>query len=181
MADGDRLDEASVAERLTLVDELLERLERTPGPTAREAVEAVRALAEVYGEALARTLDRAGPALAGALADDELLGHLLVLHGIHPEPVGPRVDRAVERLRRDLRERGGDLELVGIDGAVARVRLSAKGCGSSTAGVLAAVEETLLAVAPELERVEPVQEAAAPAFVPLDALTLRSPQPQGAP
>ncbi|MFI5683477.1 NifU family protein [Streptomyces sp. NPDC051636] len=178
MADGNRLDEASLAARLTRLDGLLERLEGTPGPTAREAVEAVRALTEVYGEALARILDRADADLAGTLADDELLAHLMVLHGIHPEPVGPRVARAVERLRAQLRERGGDLELVGVDGTVARVRLAVKGCGSSAAGILEAVQEAVLGVAPELETVEQVRDAATPAFVPLDTLTHRVRQPQ---
>ncbi|MFF4019638.1 NifU family protein [Streptomyces sp. NPDC001843] len=181
MADGTRLDEASLTARLARLDGLLERLEGTPGPTAREAVEAVRALTEVYGEALARILDRADAALAGALAEDELLGHLMVLHGVHPEPVETRVTRAVERIAGELRERGGDLELAGIEEAVVRVRLAVKGCGSSSAGVLEAVREAVLGVAPELQAVEQVQDAPAPAFVPLDTLTHRVRQPQGAP
>lgn len=181
MADGTRLDETSLAARLARLDGLLEHLEETPGPTAREALEAVRALTEVYGEALARILDRADAHLSGELAEDELLGHLMVLHGIHPEPVRTRVAREVERLRGELRGRGGDLELVGIDGAVVRVRLAVKGCGSSSAGILDAVREAVLGVAPELRAVEQVRDAPAPAFVPLDALTHRARQPQAAP
>ncbi|MEU6553825.1 NifU family protein [Streptomyces sp. NPDC046915] len=178
MADGTRLDETSLAARLARLEDLLEHLEETPGPTAREALEAVRALTEVYGEALARILDRADGHLAGALAEDELLGHLMVLHGIHPEPVRARVAREVERIGGELRERGGDLELVGVDEdeAVARVRLAVKGCGSSSAGILDAVREAVLGVAPELRAVEQVRDAPAPAFVPLEALTHRGRQ-----
>lgn len=181
MADPSRLDDALVAGRLARIDELLERLESTPGRTARDALQAARALTEVYGEALARALDRADAAAVVAMADDELLGHLMVLHGVHPEPVLSRLSRAVERLRRELRGRGGDLELVGVDGGVARVRVQAKGCGSSTAKVMDAVRESLLAVAPELDGVEqePDTGRRAAAFVPLGTVTRRRAQPRG--
>ncbi|MET8942820.1 NifU family protein [Streptomyces sp. NPDC004542] len=181
MADGTRLDETSLAARLARLDDLLERLEETAGPTAREALDAVRALTEVYGEALARILDRADASLSAALAGDELLAHLMVLHGIHPDPVQARVAREVERLRGELRGRGGELELVGIEEAVARVRLTVKGCGSSSAQIMEAVREAVLGVAPELRAVERVVDAPAPAFVPLDTLTHRDRQPQVAP
>lgn len=183
MDDTGRLDDASVVQRLARIDELLERLEKAPGPTSRSAVETVRALTEVYGEALARVMDHADAPLADRMAGDELLGHLLVLHSIHPEPVERRVARAVERLKTDLRGRGAEIELAGIDAGVARVRLRTKGCGSSAAGVTEAVREALLAVAPELRSVEalPGSERQAAAFVPLDALTRRGTQPQATP
>ncbi|WP_435611929.1 NifU family protein [Streptomyces sp. bgisy159] len=181
-AGATRLGADAVAARLARVDDLLERLESSPGPTSRDALAAVRALTEVYGEALARVLDRADPALAAALADDELLGHLMVLHDVHPEQVLPRLDRAVERLRGPLRERGGDLELVGVDEGVARVRLRAGGCGSTAAGVMDAVRDTLLAVAPELHGVERAPEpGGTAAFVPLDTLTLAPGRRRGTP
>ncbi|WP_225834451.1 NifU family protein [Streptomyces sp. NK08204] len=182
MAEADRLGDSAVTARLARIDELLERLENAAGPTARDALEAVRALTEVYGEALARVLDRADASLAAALADDELLGHLMVLHDVHPEHVLPRLNRAVEQLRGSLRERGGDLELVAVDDGVARVRLRSGGCGSTAAGLMDAVRESLLAVAPELRGVErEADPGPGSAFVPLDAVSLRLAQPQGTP
>ncbi|WP_037891379.1 NifU family protein [Streptomyces viridochromogenes] len=182
-----RLDDGEVTARLARVDESLEKVEIAPGPTAQAALDAVRALTEVYGEALARVLDRADAALCARLADDELLDHLLVLHDIHPEPPERRAARAVERLRPALQERGGDAELAGVQGPVAQVRLRApgcgSGCGSGSAGVEEAVREAVLAAAPELTSVEPVPETGSrqAAFVPLDTLTHRPAQPQGAP
>ncbi|MGW5198325.1 NifU family protein [Streptomyces spiralis] len=180
-----RLRDPDVEVRLARIDELLAGLDCAPGPTVRLAVEAVRLLTEVYGEALARVLD-ADDALARQLAEDELLGHLLVLHGIHPEPAERRAARAVERLRPVVRERGGDVEWAGVDGSVARVRLRTgggcgSGCGGGSGDVGGAVREAVLAAAPELTAVESVADAAgrrsAPAFVPLDALLRR---PKGA-
>jgi Fe-S cluster biogenesis protein NfuA len=181
-----------VEARLARIDELLAGLESAPGPTVRAALEAVGLLTEVYGEALARVLDHTDAEPARRLAGDELLGHLLVLHGIHPEPAERRAARAVERLRPAVRERGGDVEWAGVEGAVARVRLrTGGGCGSGcggggTAGVEDAVREAVLAAAPELTAVEPVPDPAAggraaPAFVPLETVALRrAARPQGA-
>ncbi|MEV0976441.1 NifU family protein [Streptomyces sp. NPDC049915] len=174
-----RLADPAVEARLARLDEVLAGLESAPGP----AMEAVRLLTEVYGEALARVLDHAAQELREILAEDELLGHLLVLHDIHPEPPERRAERAVQKLRPAVRERGGDLVWAGVEGQVARVRLdSGGGCGSGcgggggSAGVVDAVRAAVLAVAPELESVEAVTEErrAAPAFVPLNTIRRRA-------
>lgn len=180
MADAaGRLADPAVEARLARLDEVLGALEATPGP----ALEAVRLLTEVYGEALARVLDDAGEALRERLAGDELLGHLLVLHDIHPEPPERRAARAVERLAPAVREGGGDLEWAGVEGRVARVRLSGgggggcgAGCGGGSADVSGAVRAAVLALAPELESVEVVtaERRAAPAFVPLTTIRRRA-------
>ncbi|MGX4687852.1 NifU family protein [Streptomyces sp. JNUCC 63] len=181
-AHAGRLADPEVEARLARLDELLAGLETAPGPTVQSALEAVRLLTEVYGEALGRVLDRADDELAGGLAEDELVGHLLVLHQIHPEPAERRAARAVERLRPAVRERGGDVEWVGVEERVARVRVATgggcgSGCGGGTADVTDAVRAAVLAAAPELAAVEPVPGASgkrpAPAFVPLETLARR--------
>ncbi|MFF6914664.1 NifU family protein [Streptomyces sp. NPDC012466] len=176
-AAGARLADPDVEARLGRLDELLEGIESAPGPTTRSATEAVALLTEVYGEALARVLDHADEQLAESLAEDELLAHLMVLHDIHPEPAERRAARAVERLRPAVQERGGDVEWAGVEGQVARVRLTTgggcgSGCGGGGSEVTDAVRAAVLAVAPELTAVEPVTETA-PAFVPLTTLTHR--------
>jgi hypothetical protein len=94
-----RLDDSEVYERLTRLDELLGHVEAIPGPAGEIALEAVSALAEVYGEALARVTTYASetPALVEAMTGDELLEHLLVLHGIHPDPGRHRRRAALHR------------------------------------------------------------------------------------
>ncbi|MEU6776718.1 NifU family protein [Streptomyces sp. NPDC046759] len=176
---AERLPDPAVEARLARLDEVLAGLETTPGP----ALEAVRLLTEVYGEALARVLDHAPEPLLERFAEDELLAHLLVLHDIHPEPPERRAARAVEKLRPAVRERGGDLEWAGVDGQVARVRLSTgggcgSGCGGGTSDVVEAVRGAVLAVAPELTAVETLPDTAgrraAPAFVPLNTIRRRA-------
>jgi Fe-S cluster biogenesis protein NfuA len=177
MADDARPDDVAVREQLARLDELLGQVEATPGPAGELALETVSALAEVYGEALTRMTAYAAesPAAVDAITGDELLSHLLVLHGIHPDPVERRAARAVDELRSVLAERGGDVELAGITDGVANVRLSVKGCGSSSAGVEDAVREAVLALAPELADVQRAPAPREAAFVPLDSLLSRPP------
>lgn len=168
-----RLDDRAVHERLAVLDEQLAWLEGTPGPIGELALVAVSGLAELYGQALARALDLADPALVTRLLDDELIGHLLALHGIHPEPVEARISRAIGGLKPALSARGAAVELSGIDDSVATMRLSMKGCGSGSAGIESVVRDAVLAAVPELKGVivVPAQRSATPAFVPLDSLT----------
>lgn len=188
--DDRRLGEGDVAERLTRIEEALAALERTPGRTAENALDTVATLAEVYGEALARVMDRAAhdERLVSALTDDDLVGHLLVLHDVHPAPVEERVARALADIRTQLGSHGADVELDGIEDGVARVRLPSDaggggGCGSCGGGasgdtkgaVEDAVRDAVLGVAPELSAVEPVRApsggaAGSGAFVPVESL-----------
>jgi Fe-S cluster biogenesis protein NfuA len=101
--------------------------------------------------------------------NDELLGHLLVLHDLHPEPVDRRLARLIAKMSTLLDDHGARVELVGVTDSVATVRLAAHGCGS--AGIAETVRDALLAATPELSDVSVV--SAAPhesAFVPLDKL-----------
>lgn len=169
-----RLRDDEVGARLTQLDELLEQVEATPGPAGEVALAAVSELTRVYGEALARAGGYAAesPGVLDAFVRDELVAHLLVLHGIHPEPVRRRVARAVEELRPAVAECGGNVELTGVDDGVATVTLSLTGCGSTVDGVRTAVRETVLAVAPELSEVEIVAPPkSTDAFIPLEALS----------
>ncbi|WP_241841841.1 NifU family protein [Pseudofrankia sp. BMG5.36] len=179
---GSRLDDEAVRERLTLLDGLLEQVERTPGPGARVALDAVATLLEVYGEALARAAGYAAraPDVRDALTADELLAHLLVLHGVHPDPVERRARRALEALRPELATVGAEVELLGIDSGVATVAVRGEsGCGAAatTDAVADAVRDALQAVAPELSEVR-VDVAAKQTLVPVDSL-LRGPATLG--
>jgi Fe-S cluster biogenesis protein NfuA len=172
-----RLDDRAVQGRLSRLEDLLDRVEGVPGPTAEAALDAVATLSEVYGEALARLVLRLDADGRAALLDDELLAHLFVLHGLHPAPVQERVAAALAEVRPYLASHGGGVELLGVDGEVARVRLtgSCQGCGASAATLEQAVTEAVLAAAPELRAVLPEAAPAAPAggraLIPVEVVT----------
>jgi hypothetical protein len=175
-----RLDNAEVRGRLAVLDEQLARLENTPGPISELALAAASGLAEIYGQALARVLDLAGPGQVERMLGDELIGHLLALHGIHPERVEARVARVINGLRAPLSTLGARLELVGIDDAVATVRVAVDRCGQGSAAIEQAVRGAILAGVPELTAVTTIKAArpASTAFVPVDSL-MRAPMSAG--
>ncbi|HEY6739163.1 MAG TPA: NifU family protein [Actinopolymorphaceae bacterium] len=188
MDERPRLSDQDVAERLERVDDLLGRLEDIPGATAELALDAVSALAELYGEALARVMTQAcrDETIVEGLMKDPLVGHLLVLHEVHPEPLEQRVVRALESVRPYVQSHGGDIALAGIRDGVATVRMSGSrgGCGASARTLDPTVREAVLAAAPELTAVEqesppdPARstsdEGPPAAFVPLEALVSRA-------
>ena len=139
------------------IEELLERLEALPDPAARDvALETVQALLELYGEGLGRIVEAVGPEQARELAGDELVEHLLLLHGVHPVGVEARVREALDGVRPYLGSHGGDVELVGVEDGVARIRMqgSCEGCPASAATVKLAIEDAVLKAAPDVDRVE---------------------------
>lgn len=165
-----RLDDPAVRALLGELNDQLEQLEATPGPVGDLALAAVAGVAEIYSQALVRTLELADPALVATMLDDELIGHLLALHGIHPEPAEARLARVIEELQAALTAQGGTIALDRLDDDVAVVGIS--GAGSSSADVQHTVRRALLTAVPELAGVTivPVKGSSAAAFVPLDAL-----------
>jgi Fe-S cluster biogenesis protein NfuA/nitrite reductase/ring-hydroxylating ferredoxin subunit len=155
------------------------------GAVARErAEELVRLVADLYGAGLERLLDivhdtgQLTDEVLDALAADELVAGLLIVHGLHPHDVRTRVEQALESVRPYLGSHGGDVELLSVsDDGVVRLQLlgSCDGCHSSAVTLKLAVEGAFEAVAPEITSIEvdtPTQ-AATGAVIPLDALRVR--------
>jgi Fe-S cluster biogenesis protein NfuA/nitrite reductase/ring-hydroxylating ferredoxin subunit len=155
---GLTLDDRAARERVARVEALLAEIEELPDPAAREkAFEVVQALLDVYGEGLARIVAHLAAAddgtLARALAGDELVAHLLLLHDLHPVPIETRVRGALDEVRPYLDSHGGGVELLEVTDGVARIRLegSCKTCPASSATLELAVKQALDEVAPDLE------------------------------
>jgi Fe-S cluster biogenesis protein NfuA/nitrite reductase/ring-hydroxylating ferredoxin subunit len=155
------LDDQQLKERVGRIETLLEEIEALEDPKARaKTAEMVQTLLELYGEGLGRIVesiaDLGSRELKDALLKDELVSHLLLLHGLHPLGVESRVLGALDEVRPYLESHGGNVQYLGIEGGVARVRLegSCDGCPSSTMTLKLAIEEAIQKAAPELEGVE---------------------------
>jgi Fe-S cluster biogenesis protein NfuA/nitrite reductase/ring-hydroxylating ferredoxin subunit len=135
------------------MEQLVARVEALLEEVDESGEQLVQALLEMYGEGLRRILERAD---GRALAEDELVSHLLLLHDLHPVPVEDRVREALESVRPYLESHGGDVELVGVEEGVVKLRLSGScnGCPSSTMTLKLAIEDAIQKMAPEVERVE---------------------------
>lgn len=170
------------------IDTLLEA-SSAGGAVARErAEELVRLVADLYGAGLERMMELLhergllDDALLAALADDDLVASLLLVHGLHPYDVRTRVEQALDGVRPYLGSHGGDVELLEVteEGAV-RLRLlgSCDGCPSSSVTLELAVEGAIEAAAPEVTAIEvetpstSTASGAQSAVIPVSALRSR--------
>ena len=144
------------------IDTLLEGLRELPDPDVADRIgQLVTAIVDLYGTGLARVVaglraEPDGDARLRALAADELVAHLLMLHDLHPDDVDTRIQRALDGVRPYLGSHAGGVEYAGVDGdGVAHLRLagSCDGCPSSTVTVKLAIERAVLDAAPEVAEV----------------------------
>lgn len=172
---------------LARIDGLLEALEALSDAPAREiAVEAVQALLGLYGEGLGRIVDvlaeRDDGTFAQALGEDELVAHLLLLHGLHPVAVEERVRGALQGVLPYLESHGGSVELLGVEDGVVHLRLqgSCSGCPSSSMTLKLAIEDAIFKVAPDVEEVR-AEGAVSPVAPPAGLIQIELVKPAVAP
>ncbi|WP_240135270.1 NifU family protein [Streptomyces sp. MUM 178J] len=169
-------DEEAARRHVVRTEQQLAALDSLPDhAAAARAREAVQALVDLYGECLARITAQLGEADGQAvrrLAGDPLVGHLLLVHDLHPDPVTSRIGAVLAELRPALG--GGEAELLAVEGPVARLRLTeggaSGGCGCSPDGRPDdMVRDAVLGRAPEIEQVEieTVRAAAPQAVIPV--------------
>ena len=139
---------------------LEERIERLSGeletfldPRERAvAEELVGAVLQVHGEGLARMLELVGEEQAKELADDPTVGSVLLIHDLYPVPLEERVTEALDSVRPYMESHGGNVEMLGIEEGVVRLRLegSCSGCAASSATLELAIKQALMDAAPDL-------------------------------
>jgi Fe-S cluster biogenesis protein NfuA/nitrite reductase/ring-hydroxylating ferredoxin subunit len=171
-------------QRAQAIEDLIRKLEQSADVELRSAAKnLVQALMELHGEGLDRTLEivkasgAPGEAIIARLQRDELVKGLMLLHGLHPEDLETRVREALEKTRPYLRSHGGNVELLSVDDAgVVKLRMegSCHGCPSSSVTLKLAIEDAILAAAPDVSRliVDGVNQpqAAAPGYIPVEQL-----------
>ena len=183
-ATGERID--------ALIDALATVQAGPPAPAAsqrarEQAEELVRVVTDLYGAGIERILDiaydsgRLDDELLGLLAQDDLVASLLLVHGLHPEDVHTRVQKALDAVRPYLGSHGGDVELLEVtdEGAVhLRLLGSCDGCPSSSVTLELAVRDAIESAAPEVVAIEvdaPSTHDADPvaALIPVESLRTR--------
>src|SRR5579859_131324 len=149
--------------RAKRIETLVQEVSTFSDPHTRETVEELlQALLDLYGEGLARILELTihakvpGFELIKMFTNDELIGSLLILHGIHPVDIKTRVVRALNEVRPYLKSHGGNVELIRVEGGVAYLRLegSCHGCAASAITLKQTIEEAVYRAAPDLDGLE---------------------------
>src|ERR1700733_11482638 len=150
-------------EKIRRIDSLLQEVERFKDPQARtQTRQIVQCLMDMHGAVFERMLDhvasseQSGTTLIDSLAQDELVGSLLLLYGLHPLDLETRVRQALEKVRPYLHSHGGNVELLGVEEGIVRLRLqgSCHGCPSSAMTLKSTIEEAILEKAPDAAAIE---------------------------
>ena len=152
--------EIAADELVARVQELQEELDLIADPRDRGRAEAfVSAVVDLYGEGLRRVVGaleqeqgEGAAALRERLTEDGVVASLLLIHDLYPVPLEQRVAEALDSVRPYLESHGGDMELLGIEDGVARLKLagSCKTCPASSATLELAVKQALDEAAPDL-------------------------------
>ncbi|GCE24295.1 NifU family protein [Dictyobacter kobayashii] len=156
-------------EKAERIEELIQEVASFSDQRARSIVqELLQSTLGMYGDCLTRMLtlagqhEECGSAIVHEFGEDDLIGPLLLLHGLHPVDTRTRVLHALEGLRPSLQAHGGYVQLVRIEQGVAYVKLlgSCNGCAASNTNYLRDVEDAVYKVAPELDDILAVPEEA---------------------
>jgi Fe-S cluster biogenesis protein NfuA len=150
------------------IEQALTELQAMADPRSLNlAEELLRLVSDLYGAGLARMAEIAqarAPDLIADFAADELVASLLLVQGLHPDPLDVRVEGALESVRPFLGRHGGDVELLAVDDDLGAVKLrllgNCDGCPSSAATLQGAVEAAICEAAPEVTRIV-VEESSA--------------------
>jgi len=163
-------------EWMSRIEALVRQAESLPDPASKRVItELLNAVIEFHGAGIDKLLEIAVP-LAGEpllteLAKDELISSMLLLHGLHPDDLESRIQRAIERLQFRFEPWGATVHLVSLDRGVVRVRYeSRRGVSPDTAET---IEHIIYDAAPDIEGVIVDGLAAPPAqngFVPISSL-----------
>ena len=154
-------DTAEFQTRMRRLEELLQEVERRRvARRARGHPELVQTLLDLTAPGWRRSWmalpppeSRGKPSSTRWRADD-LVGSLLLLHGLHPLDLETRVRQALDQVRPALRGHGGDVELLEVRDGVVRLRLQGNchGCPSSAATMRQTVEEAIVGKCPMRSR-----------------------------
>jgi Fe-S cluster biogenesis protein NfuA/nitrite reductase/ring-hydroxylating ferredoxin subunit len=135
------------------VQQLSAEAESLQDPRARAcAEELAAAVVQLYGEGLVRIFATLDDDLRARLAADGVVASLMLIHGLYPVDLETRVQAALDSVRPYMDSHGGNVELLGIEDGIARLRLegSCSGCGASQATMETAIERALEETAPDL-------------------------------
>lgn len=175
-------DDKDFQAKVQRIGELVRDLENISDPETRTSAKAlVQLILDLHAVGLERVLEIVakggdeGLRAIDNLGGDPLVSSLLVLYGLHPLDFESRVRQAVSKVGPQVRKGGGEVELIGIEDNVVRLRLKVTGhsCGSTGKTLKALVESALYEAAPDLSSlaIEGLEEeGGASGFVPLGKL-----------
>ena len=175
-------DEKEFQAKVRRIGELVGELEDITDAETRAGAKAlVQSILDLHAVGFERVIETvakngdSGQRTIDDLGRDPLVSSLLVLYGLHPLDLETRVAQAVDKIRPQVRKGGGELDLLGTENGIIRLRLQVTGHGCASTGrtLKTMVEGALYEAAPDMSRllVEGLEEqAGSSGFVPLGKL-----------
>ena len=171
-------DEIRSQEWIDKIEGLVHRAEAIADPATRSvAVELLQAVLDFHAAGIERMLEIAASPGAAAdtiieqIAKDDLTSSVLLLHGLHPDDLETRVNRAVQKLQPMFHSLGAELSLSAIEEDVVRLHFDSPRTWTG-APVRASVENAVFQAAPEITTVviDGLKETPPNGFVPVSEL-----------
>ncbi|MBY0522275.1 MAG: NifU family protein [Gemmataceae bacterium] len=151
--------ESSLPQRLAELETRLQELERSgPADVWPEVRAMIQTVLDFHGAGLARLLElidtagESGRTILDRAGQDDLVGSVLLLHGLHPVTLEGRLRGALEQVRPFLQSQGADVDLLGVIDDTVRLHLRQADQGFAASGLTlrAALEETIWSRCPDI-------------------------------
>lgn len=146
------------------IQELIGEIETLPDPGAKELMQqCMQEMLSFYGKGLKRILtiisngnSNAAKDIYNAMVDDSFVSGLLLIHDLHPLDLKTRLYMALEKVKPYMDSHGGSVELVSLEGGVAKLKLSGscKSCPSSSSTLELGIKQSVEELCPDLEGLE---------------------------
>jgi hypothetical protein len=139
---------------LRRLDKLLQESARIADPAIQSHVRAlIQAVLGLHAAGLERILTHLDEPTRNACVQDQIVGGLLLLHGLHPLELKERVGEALAQVHSTLQLNGSAIELIEVDDGIVRLRVEG-GSVASAAAIRQAIEEAMNGKAPDATAVE---------------------------
>jgi Fe-S cluster biogenesis protein NfuA len=173
--------EREFQQRIQQIGNSIQELDEIADPVIRTKVNVLmQSLMELHSTGFEKTLDiifesgDSGQPIIDRLGRDPLVGSLLVLYGLHPEDIETRIEKAIERVRPQLRKQGSEIALLASQAGMVRLRVQIEGhaCGSTATTIKGLLEDAVYEAAPDIGslEIEGLESKPATGFIALDAL-----------
>jgi Fe-S cluster biogenesis protein NfuA len=142
------------------IEDLVRKVEAISDPAVKaNATALIQSLLDVHARAFERVVEIVlqqkdlGLTVLNHFAADELIGSLLLLYRLHPDALDVRLNKAIAAVRKAVALQGANVELIGVEEEVVRIRLSGSVHGCASTQLQQLIEDAIYEAVPEISAV----------------------------